>query len=58
VGIAGIELFNGIRFGYAYDFPISDIRKNTHGSHEFMVNYCFSISTGRSPMRYKSIRFL
>lgn len=58
VGIAGVELFNGIRIGYAYDFTISDIRKNTSGSHEFMVNYCFDISLGKSPMRYKSIRFL
>ena len=58
VGIVGIELFNGIRVGYAYDFPISDIRKNTSGSHEFLVNYCFNLSMGRSPMRYKSIRFL
>lgn len=57
-GIAGIELFNGIRVGYAYDFPISDIRKNSSGSHEFMVNYCFDLSVGKSPMRYKSIRFL
>jgi len=58
VGIVGIELFNGIRVGYAYDFPTSDIRKSTSGSHEFLVNYCFSLSTGKSPMRYKSIRFL
>lgn len=58
VGIAGIELFNGIRVGYAYDFPTSDIRKNSSGSHEFMVNYCFTLTMGRSPMRYKSIRFL
>jgi type IX secretion system PorP/SprF family membrane protein len=57
-GIAGVELFNGIRIGYAYDFPISEIRKSTSGSHEFMVNYCFNLSTGKSPMRYKSIRFL
>jgi hypothetical protein len=58
VGIIGIELFNGIRIGYAYDFPISDIRKSTSGSHEFLVNYCFNLSMGKSPMRYKSIRFL
>lgn len=58
VGIAGIELFNGIRIGYAYDFPISEIRKSTSGSHEFLVNYCFDLSLGKSPMRYKSIRFL
>jgi hypothetical protein len=54
----GLELFNGIRIGYAYDFPLSDIRKSTSGSHEFMVNYCFDLSLGKSPMRYKSIRFL
>jgi type IX secretion system PorP/SprF family membrane protein len=58
IGIVGLELFNGIRFGYAYDFPLSDIRKSTSGSHEFMVNYCFDLSLGKSPMRYKSIRFL
>jgi type IX secretion system PorP/SprF family membrane protein len=58
IGIAGFELFNGIRIGYAYDFPLSDIRKNTSGSHEFMVNYCFDLGLGKSPMKYKSIRFL
>jgi type IX secretion system PorP/SprF family membrane protein len=57
-GIVGFELYNGIRIGYAYDFPLSDIRKNTSGSHEFMVNYCFDLSLGKSTMRYKSIRFL
>jgi hypothetical protein len=58
VAIAGIELFNGIRIGYAYDFTISDMSTNTSGSHEFMVNYCFDLNLGKSPMRYKSIRFL
>lgn len=57
-GIFGIELYNGIRIGYAYDFPMNDIRKSTSGSHEFLVNYCFDLSLGRSSMRYKSIRFL
>jgi type IX secretion system PorP/SprF family membrane protein len=57
-GMIGFELFNGIRVGYAYDFPMTDIRKSTTGSHEFMVNYCFDLSLGKSPMRYKSIRFL
>jgi type IX secretion system PorP/SprF family membrane protein len=58
IGVVGFELYNGIRIGYAYDFPMSDIRKNTSGSHEFMVNYCFDISLGKSTMKYKSIRFL
>ncbi|NMD03750.1 MAG: type IX secretion system membrane protein PorP/SprF [Bacteroidales bacterium] len=58
IGLIGIELFNGIRIGYSYDFPLSDVRKSTYGSHEFMVNYCFDLSFGKSPMRYKSVRFL
>jgi type IX secretion system PorP/SprF family membrane protein len=58
IGIVGVELFNGIKVGYAYDFPLSDVRKSTSGSHEFMVNYCFDLNLGKSPMRYKSIRFL
>lgn len=58
IGLFGIELYNGIRIGYSYDFPLTDIRKGTSGSHEFMVNYCFDLSLGKSPSRYKSIRFL
>ena len=58
IGILGFELYNGLRIGYAYDFPASDIRKNTSGSHEFIVNYCFELNMGKSPMKYKSIRFL
>lgn len=57
-GIIGAELYNGIRIGYSYDFPMNDIKKSTSGSHEFVVNYCFDLSLGRSSMRYKSIRFL
>lgn len=58
IGIVGFELYNGIKIGYSYDFTLSDIRKNSTGSHEFMVNYCFDLNVGKSPMRYKSIRFL
>jgi len=58
IGMVGIELYNGLKLGYSYDFTLSDISKSSSGSHEFMVNYCFDISMGKSPMRYKSIRFL
>jgi len=58
IGIVGFELYNGIRIGYSYDFPLTDVKKSTSGSHEFTVNYCFDLSMGRSPMKYKSIRFL
>jgi type IX secretion system PorP/SprF family membrane protein len=58
IGIVGLELFNGIRLGYSYDFTVSEMGKSSSGSHEFMVNYCFDLSLGKSPMKYKSIRFL
>jgi len=58
IGIIGLELFNGIRLGYAYDFTLSDMGQNSNGSHEFMINYCFDLGLGKSPMKYKSIRFL
>jgi type IX secretion system PorP/SprF family membrane protein len=58
IGIVGLELFNGIRIGYSYDYTLSDIGKTSSGSHEFMINYCFDLSLGKSPMKYKSIRFL
>jgi type IX secretion system PorP/SprF family membrane protein len=58
IGIVGFELYNGLRLGYSYDFTMSDMNKNSSGSHEFMVNYCFDLGLGRSPMKYKSIRFL
>ena len=58
IGMIGLELPNSLKLGYSYDFTLSGIRKNSRGSHEFIVNYCFDISMGKSPMKYKSIRFL
>jgi type IX secretion system PorP/SprF family membrane protein len=58
IGIVGFELYNGLRLGYSYDFTLSDVKTNSYGSHEFMVNYCFDLGLGKSPMKYKSIRFL
>jgi len=58
IGMVGLELYNGLRLGYSYDFTLSDIRRSSSGSHEFMINYSFDINLGKSPMRYKSIRFL
>jgi type IX secretion system PorP/SprF family membrane protein len=57
-GFAGIELYNGLKIGYSYDFPVSEIRKSTSGSHEFVVSYSFDLGLGKSNTRYKSIRFL
>ncbi len=58
IAIVGLELLNGLRLGYSYDFTMSDMGKTSNGSHEFMVNYCFDLGLGKSAMKYKSIRFL
>ncbi len=57
-GIIGFELYGGLLVGYSYDFPLSEIRKGTSGSHEFIVSYSFDIGLGKSVTKYKSIRFL
>ena len=58
IGLVGLELFNGIKIGYSYDFQTSDLRKTSSGSHELLVKYCFNLSIDKSPERYKSIRYL
>ena len=58
VGIFGLELFNGVRATYSYDFVTSRIGKYSDGSHEFSLGYCFDLSLDKSPQRYKSVRFL
>jgi type IX secretion system PorP/SprF family membrane protein len=57
-GIIGVELFNGIRVGYSYDFNTSSIGNYSKGSHEFSLGYCFSLSLDKTPQKYRSIRFL
>lgn len=58
IGLVGLELFNGVRIGYSYDFTTSQIGKYSDGSHELTIGYCFDLSLDKSPQKYKSIRFL
>lgn len=58
IGMVGLELLNGIRIGYSYDFTTTDLRKASSGTHEFMVSYCFTIIKDKIPHKYKSVRFL
>ena len=58
IGMLGIELSNGLKIGYSYDFSTTNMRKYNSGSHEIMVGYCFNIITEKTPHKYKSIRFL
>jgi len=54
----GIELFNGLKIGYAYEFSMREISSYNDGSHEFMLGYSFSLKKERPPQQFKSIRFL
>jgi type IX secretion system PorP/SprF family membrane protein len=56
--LVGIELLNGLRIGYSYDFELSPMLNYNSGSHEVTVRYCFDLSMDKSPAKYKSIRFL
>ncbi len=58
IGIIGVELFNGVRIGYSYDFDLAKLGRYNNGTHELTVGYCFDISTDKTPQKYKSIRFL
>jgi type IX secretion system PorP/SprF family membrane protein len=58
IGIFGVELFNGLRIGYSYDFTTSALGNYSKGTHEFTLGYSFSLSLEKAPQKYKSIRFL
>ncbi len=57
-GMLGIELFNGLKIGYAYEFSMREISNYNDGSHEFMLGYSFKLKKERPPQQFKSIRFL
>ncbi len=58
IGMIGVEMLNGVRISYSYDYVTSKLGKFTDGSHEFTVGYCFSINKEKAPEKYKSIRYL
>lgn len=50
---------NGLlKFGVAYDFPISRLSETTPGTYEAAINYCFSPKSGKDGERIKNVRFL
>ncbi len=59
VVFAGLELKNGIRFGYSYDITTSALASaNYGGSHEIMFGYNLNINFEKRTKRYKSVRYL
>ena len=62
-GDAGIVMLGAnikdFQAGYAYDFPISAIRKGTTGSHEIFLKYSINIDLNKKTKnQYKSVRIL
>jgi len=58
VVLAGMNLFNGISIGYAYDLPTGKMLTVSSGSHEIYLSYSFAFDTSKNKNRYKSIRIL
>ena len=53
VGILEFQASRKLRFGYAYDYTLSDITKFSNGSHELMISYDF----GYDIMKMKTPRY-
>jgi type IX secretion system PorP/SprF family membrane protein len=58
IGMIGFQLFEGLKIGYSYDFPVTTMMKYQQGTHEILLNYCFKIGVEKAPQKYKSIRYL
>jgi len=52
----GIQFKGGMKFGYSYDYGISEFSRTSNGSHELMVVYSFDVKAKRQKM--SSVRFL
>jgi type IX secretion system PorP/SprF family membrane protein len=55
--LMGMEMENGLRFGYSFDLTTSSLSGYGYGSHEIFVSYSLDLERNRN-QKYKSIRFL
>ncbi len=55
--LLGLEMENGLRFGYSFDLTTSALGRYGYGSHEIFVSYSLDLEKNRN-QKYKSIRFL
>lgn len=58
IGMIGLQLIEGLKVGYSYDFYTSALMNHNQGSHEILLNYCFKVGVEKAPQKYKSIRYL
>jgi len=56
--IAGYNLNENLKFGYAYDITTSDLKSESSGSHEILLRYSFKMRPpGKMPTHYRNIRY-
>jgi len=60
IAMLGVDLFNGLKVGYSFDYTYSSLRNyiSAGGSHEVLVSYCFNLVKEKVVKKYKSVRFL
>lgn len=60
IAMIGVDLFNGVKIGYAFDYTYTNLRNyvSAGGSHEVMISYCFNLVKEKVVKKYKSVRFL
>jgi type IX secretion system PorP/SprF family membrane protein len=46
------------KFGYAYDMTTSNIKKQSNGTHEIMLGFCYKIKPDPSKTSHMNVRFL
>jgi hypothetical protein len=55
--MAGVNITEDFRVGYAFDFTTSKIKDYSQGTHEIFIGYCFKIKKKALPM-LRNVRFL
>jgi type IX secretion system PorP/SprF family membrane protein len=58
IGMIGLNILNGVKVGYSYDFQTRALSNASKGSHEIMIGYSFLVGIDKIPQKYKSIRYL
>lgn len=58
VVIAGYNINENLKFGYAYDITTSDLKSESSGSHEILLRYSFKMRPpSKLPTHYRNIRY-
>ena len=56
--LLGVDIINGLQWGYTYELPANALIRETYGSHELYLSYGFNILKPKHTNKYKSIRYL